>query len=218
MRALARRAENTFLPRPPLPASCSCRSLRSPRGNFSESGIPGSAPFAQNLTLWVGMLGAAIAARDGKLLVLATGEFLPKHLAAFGHIVGAFVGAAVATIFAVGGVEPRPHGARSRRNHRPQRPGLGGRSSVFPVAFALIAARLVWRASPHWTGRVIAASGHRRRPAADWRVRRSSKARRCGRGFWRFSSPACSARRFSRCSAASRCSGSSSTAAGRWFR
>ena len=35
-------------------------------------------PFAQNLTLWVGMLGAAIAAREGKLLTLATGEFLPK--------------------------------------------------------------------------------------------------------------------------------------------
>ena len=32
----------------------------------------------QNLTLWVGMLGAAIAAREGKLLTLATGEFLPK--------------------------------------------------------------------------------------------------------------------------------------------
>jgi TRAP-type C4-dicarboxylate transport system permease small subunit len=41
------------------------------------TGIPGSAPFAQNLTLWVGLLGAAIAAREGKLLTLATGEFLP---------------------------------------------------------------------------------------------------------------------------------------------
>ena len=40
------------------------------------TGIPGAAPFAQHLTMWVGMLGAAIAARDGKLLSLATGEFL----------------------------------------------------------------------------------------------------------------------------------------------
>ena len=43
-----------------------------------QAGLPGSGPFAQTLTLWVGMLGAAIAAREGKLLTLATGEFLPK--------------------------------------------------------------------------------------------------------------------------------------------
>ena len=38
------------------------------------TGIPGAAPFAQHLTMWVGLLGAAIAARDGKLLSLATGR------------------------------------------------------------------------------------------------------------------------------------------------
>src|SRR6187431_392602 len=70
---------------------------------FLGRSVQGSAALASNLTLWVGMLGAAIAARDGKLLVLATGEFLPKNLAAFGHVIGAFVGAAIATIFAVGG-------------------------------------------------------------------------------------------------------------------
>src|SRR6202040_2569237 len=40
-------------------------------------GIPGSGPIVQHLTLWVGFLGAAIAARDGKLLALATGTFIP---------------------------------------------------------------------------------------------------------------------------------------------
>jgi TRAP-type mannitol/chloroaromatic compound transport system permease large subunit len=30
---------------------------------------------------------------------------------------------------------------------------------VFPIAFSLIAVRLVWRASPHWIGRAIAALG-----------------------------------------------------------
>ena len=34
--------------------------------NLRSSGIPGSAAFALNLTAWVGMLGAAIAAREGK--------------------------------------------------------------------------------------------------------------------------------------------------------
>ncbi len=41
-------------------------------------GIPGAFPFVQHLTLWVTFLGAALAAREGKLLSLATGEFLPE--------------------------------------------------------------------------------------------------------------------------------------------
>ena len=43
---------------------------------FFGRGIPGSGPIVQHLTLWVGFLGAAIAARDGKLLALATGTFI----------------------------------------------------------------------------------------------------------------------------------------------
>src|SRR5882724_8513625 len=41
-------------------------------------GIPGSGPFVQHLTLCIGFLGAAIAAREGKLLALATGTFMPS--------------------------------------------------------------------------------------------------------------------------------------------
>ncbi len=48
---------------------------------------PAPAAYASNLTLWLGMLGAAIAARDGKLLTLATGEFLPKgRISAIAHV------------------------------------------------------------------------------------------------------------------------------------
>jgi len=43
---------------------------------FFGRGIPGSGPIVSHLTLWVGFLGAAIAAREGKLLALATGTFL----------------------------------------------------------------------------------------------------------------------------------------------
>src|ERR1700704_2109477 len=49
-------------------------------------GVPASGPVVQHLTLWVGFLGAAIAAREGKLLALATGTFIPagtpRHIAA----------------------------------------------------------------------------------------------------------------------------------------
>jgi len=39
-------------------------------------GIPGSAGIVQHLTLWVGMLGGAIAAREARLLSLSTGSAL----------------------------------------------------------------------------------------------------------------------------------------------
>jgi C4-dicarboxylate transporter DctM subunit len=157
MRAFAQRAEDT-LATTALAGIMLLPLAEIVTRKFLASGIPGSAPFAQNLTLWVGMLGAAIAARDGKLLVLATGEFLPKHLAAFGHIVGAFAGAAVAAIFAVGGLEL----VRSEREvgeiialNVPVWLSM----TAFPAAFTLIALRLVWRASPNWPGRAVAALG-----------------------------------------------------------
>ena len=43
-----------------------------------ESGIPGSSAFVQHLTLVVTFLGAALAAREGKLLALATNAFIPE--------------------------------------------------------------------------------------------------------------------------------------------
>src|SRR6202035_5815385 len=41
-------------------------------------GIPGAGPIVQHLVLWVGFLGGAIAAREGRLLALATGAFVPE--------------------------------------------------------------------------------------------------------------------------------------------
>src|SRR5262245_18351099 len=43
---------------------------------FLQAGVPGSTTLLQHLTLWVGFLGAAIAARDGKLLALSSATFL----------------------------------------------------------------------------------------------------------------------------------------------
>src|SRR6476620_9848173 len=66
---------------------------------FLHAAIPGEAAIVSTLTLWLGMLGAAIAARDGKLLTLATGEFLPKgRIGAAAHLFAGAVGAMIATI------------------------------------------------------------------------------------------------------------------------
>jgi len=64
-------------------------------------GIPGSIPFVQHLTLWVAFLGAGIAARQDKLIALATATFIPEGAArraaqAFAATVGAAVTALLA--------------------------------------------------------------------------------------------------------------------------
>jgi len=118
-----------------------------------------AAPFELNLTLWVGLLGAAIAAREGKLLTLATGEFLPAGtITTVAHVATAFVGVAVATLFAIGGV------TFTQTEYQSAEPIAFGvkmwmATLVIPFAFGLIALRLAWRASPHWIGRAIAGLG-----------------------------------------------------------
>jgi tripartite ATP-independent transporter DctM subunit len=121
--------------------------------------IPGAGPFALNLTLWVGLLGAAIAAREGKLLTLATGEFIPKGaIGSLAHVITGFVGTAVATLFVIGGI-----GFVRMLYQSGEEIALGVRLwevvLVIPFAFGLIAIRLAWRASPAWIGRAIAALG-----------------------------------------------------------
>ena len=121
--------------------------------------IPGETAFVSTLTLWLGLLGAAIAARDGKLLTLATGEFLPKgRIAGSAHVAAGAVGAMITTILCLGAVA-------LARSDRAAGDMLGGGVPVWiadvalPIGFALIAIRLAWYASPHWTGRLIASLG-----------------------------------------------------------
>ena len=121
--------------------------------------IPGAGPLALNLTLWVGLLGAAIAAREGKLLTLATGEFIPKGaIESAAHVITGFVGTTVATLFAAGGL------SFLRTEYQSGEPIAMGIQMwmavlVIPVAFGLIAIRLALHASPSWIGRAIAALG-----------------------------------------------------------
>jgi C4-dicarboxylate transporter DctM subunit len=109
-------------------------------------GVPGSGPFVQHLTLWIGFLGAAIAAREGKLLALATGTFVPEGPWRRGTtIFASAVAACMATILALGAVElvvsERETGTIIAANV----PAWVGQLAL-PVGFALIALRLAWRA------------------------------------------------------------------------
>ena len=108
-------------------------------------GIPGSGPIVQHLTLWVGFLGAAIAARDGKLLALATGTFIPagRWRRAAGILAAAF-GACAATLLAWGGYQMAAAEREVGANIGAGIPTWIAQA-VLPIAFVLIAVRLVWR-------------------------------------------------------------------------
>jgi TRAP-type C4-dicarboxylate transport system permease small subunit len=117
-------------------------------------GIPGAGPFTLNLTIWVALLGAAVGAREGKLLTLATGEFLPRGTINFAHVVSGFAGAAIAMTFAVGGLAFVLSEREARTIVAVDVP-VWVAALVFPIAFTLIALRLAWKSSPHWWGRAI---------------------------------------------------------------
>jgi tripartite ATP-independent transporter DctM subunit len=121
-------------------------------------GIPGAIPFVQHLTLWVGLLGATLAAREGKLVALATATFMTDGR--FSRAAGAFaalVGAMVCAILASGSLDIigvyRDLGSEIALGVP-----IWVAQLVFPFAFGLIALRLVWRAGK-WPSRLVAALG-----------------------------------------------------------
>ena len=121
--------------------------------------IPGSAAYASILTLWLGLLGGAIAARDGKLLALATGEFLPAgRVSTVAHVVAGAVGAMVATMLAMAACT-LVQSDRAAGDVIAERAPKWIADLALPIGFGLIAIRLAWRAAPGWLGRGVAAAG-----------------------------------------------------------
>ena len=166
-------------------------------------GVPGSGPFVQHLTLWVGFLGAAIAAREGKLLALATGTAVPRRARRPAVVFAAAVAACMATILAYGAVQlvitERETGTIIAANV----PAWVGQLAL-PVGFALIALRLGWRADTSWWGRAIGGAGILAGLALV-RFPACSSTEHPGPACWWSSSRPSSARRSSRSSAAPRC-------------
>lgn len=126
---------------------------------IAERSIPGAGPFASYLLIWVALFGAAIAAREGKLLSLATGEFMPKgRLGEMAHIFSGFVGSTIATILCLASFDlllsDKQNGEIIAMNVPVWVADL-----ALPFGLALIALRLAYRASPGWAGRAVAALG-----------------------------------------------------------
>jgi C4-dicarboxylate transporter, DctM subunit len=120
-------------------------------------GIPGSAGMVQHLTLWVGMLGGAVAAREARLLSLSTGSALlkgPWKEAA--RVFSGSVAAAIAALLGVASVQ-FVMTERESGNVFIGRVPLWIVEVILPIGFFIVAFRLWRHASYGFKGRSVAA-------------------------------------------------------------
>lgn len=121
-----------------------------------STGVTGASVIVQHLTLAVGMLGGAVAARENRMLALSTVDaFLKGRWRAALHCATFGLAAAVAAFLCAAGVQwirtEIPTGAEL----------VGGvpawiAQSILPLGFGLVAARLAWSAAETWRGRLAA--------------------------------------------------------------
>jgi C4-dicarboxylate transporter, DctM subunit len=119
-------------------------------------GVPGSIVFVQHFTLFVGMLGAALAARDGRLLSLSTlSHFLRGRAKAGATLISHSVAAAITVYLCVASVQfllAEKEGGAVLAHGIP----VWAVQLVLPIGFGLVAFRLIWRASDRWSLRALA--------------------------------------------------------------
>jgi TRAP-type C4-dicarboxylate transport system permease small subunit len=121
-------------------------------------GGPGSSSIVQHLTLFVGLLGGAIAAREGRLLSLSKGAslFSGRMRSAVRIVTGAFSAAVSALLCAasVRFVLSEKQGGNILTAGLP----VWVVELILPVGFALVALRLWWGAADGWAGRAAVAA------------------------------------------------------------
>ncbi|HEY3175538.1 MAG TPA: TRAP transporter large permease subunit [Candidatus Polarisedimenticolia bacterium] len=120
-------------------------------------GLPGSASIVQHLTLVVGLLGGALAAREGRLLSLSTGASL--FSGRLRSAVRLFVGVFATTVTVLLCAASMQFVLTERQGGKILAGGLPVWvvQLVLPVGFALVALRLWWGASDSRGGRTLAA-------------------------------------------------------------
>lgn len=119
-------------------------------------GISGATTIVQHLTLFVGMGGAAIAARQNRLLSLSTTEFLKGRRRSSAEIFAAGVSAAIATFLAIASIQSLLV-ERDAESVLVYGIPTWVIQLVFPIGFGLIALRVLRHAHGGWGGRAIAA-------------------------------------------------------------
>lgn len=123
---------------------------------FFRAGIGGATAFQQHLTLFVGLLGGALAAREGRLLALSTLRgFLPARWQARACIFSGALAASISAFLCVAALQ-LVRMERDAGKILAYGIPLWIAQAVMPVAFGLIALRLLWRAAESWRARLIA--------------------------------------------------------------
>jgi C4-dicarboxylate transporter DctM subunit len=126
------------------------------RLNIWRVGIVNVSGLEQHLTLVVGMLGGAIAARQGRLLTLSTvGTVLKGSWRTLASVVSGGVGMAVSVFLAWAAWQ---FVGLERQAPKPLAYGIPiwVVELVMPIGFAVVAARLGWHAASSWKGRAAA--------------------------------------------------------------
>lgn len=112
---------------------------------FAGTEIPSASVIVQHLTLWVGFLGALLAAGTGKHLALSTVEAIPQgRPRRVAYLISRITSSAVTALLAAAAwkvVEADSTGGRTVVGSLP----VSWSEAVMPVAFALMALRFAWR-------------------------------------------------------------------------
>jgi len=124
---------------------------------LARPGISGSTQFVQHGSLILGLLGGAIAARQGRLLSMATAEFLPKGWPSAAAKV--FSGAVAAVISAALCIASIQYVIEEYKSTEVLAYGICPwmLELAMPIGFGLIALRIVLHSGQGWRGRTIAA-------------------------------------------------------------
>jgi tripartite ATP-independent transporter DctM subunit len=126
------------------------------RGTLS-TGISGVTAIVQHLTLVVGMLGGAIAARENRLLALSTGAILPAGRVLAGGRLFAHAFAAAITGVLCGASVTFVRAERLGGNLLAYGVPIWVVQLALPLGFAAVTLRLLWHASKTWKWRALAA-------------------------------------------------------------
>lgn len=123
-----------------------------------HTGIAATVAVVQHLTLVVGMLGAAVAARENRMLALSTlGEKLTGRWKAVGGWFAGGWGVAVAVILCGAGIQFVQAEKEFPKLLTPGVP-VWWVQSILPLGFGVIALRMLWHSAEHWTGRIATAA------------------------------------------------------------
>jgi len=121
-----------------------------------QTGISGATAFQQHLTLLVGLLGGALAARERRLLTLSTLiDLLKGRGQVFARVFSSAFAAGISVFLCMAAmqlVQTEKEAGKILAYGIP----LWTIQVVMPVSFGVIALRVLWHAGEGWRGRLVA--------------------------------------------------------------